>query len=89
MAGPDGTGLKGETAVGAGYIIDQADLKSRRQSGVFCFWVPCCTPRWSDDRLIWPSHHSVGCLPLYRFHLRELHLFPSLEMPGLAFLVMT
>lgn len=44
MAGPDGTGLEGETAVGAGYIIDQADLKSLRQSGVFCFWVPWCTP---------------------------------------------
>lgn len=31
MAGPDSTGLNGETAVGAGYITDQDNLKSLRQ----------------------------------------------------------
>lgn len=79
VSGPDkSTSLNGQAAARAGYTTDQAKLKSLRQSGVFCFWCLESYPgrQRADAR---PSQHSVSrCIPLVRFILRELHLFPSL-----------
>lgn len=82
MSGPDkSTRLNGQAAVRAG-TTNQAKLKPlRHELSAFDALNP---PGWSDGRLIGPLHHSVWCLPLNGFHLRKLHLFPSLDIPVLA-----
>lgn len=71
-------------AVRADHTTDQAKLKFLRQE--FSAFDALNPPGWSDGRLGGPSHHSVWCLPLYRFRLRKPPFSPSrhasLGFPG-------
>lgn len=71
-------------AVRADHTTDQAKLKFLRQK--FSAFDALNPPGWSDGRLGGPSHHSVWCLPLYRFRLKKPPFSPSrhasLGFPG-------